>query len=523
MIKNPPNNTFEALSNLSNKYPDKVFAIFPKNDEEVSYKELFDYSIIYSKFLIDKGIKKDSRVSILLPKSKEFLFSYMSVLNTGAILHVIDHQANIEDAARNIKKFRPNFIIFSPALENFILSLKEKLNKKKENNKSKTTLIKLADQETIIKKYEKYDFDQKKLKEISKKNPAICVFTSGTTGEPKGILSSHENIIFAGSCLQTSHNLTEKDRVLSVTPLSGTNGQIFTIWAPLITGGSVVYYQEMFTPYRALEVMSKYKVTWFNGIPTHYSLIVNFPVDKEKLDLSSLKFMRSASAPLPLSIQERFEEKYNIPIIETMGLSEMTGQVFSNSMIREMRKKGSVGKPINTELKIVNSKGKEVEIKQEGEILVKNPGLMLSYFEDKKTTKKAVKDGWLYTGDLGYKDEDGFVYIKGRKKDIIIVGGKNVSAREVEEVLYQNKKVCEALAFGVPDKLTGEKIVTFIKLNPGSSADENEIKEYCKEYLSEYKHPKIIKFCDNFPRGGQGKTLKVQVKKKFMEELRNGN
>jgi len=510
MIDIKYNNTYELLSHQAKRYKNRIFAIFPKENDQLSYMELYEKSVVFSKYLYFKGVRKGSRVSVIIDKSKDFLIVCTAILNLGAIFHPNDVNMVEDDAIKNFEAFQSEFIICGHEFEeyaNFILN--------KINFKPNFFSINLKYIDKEIKNFN--NFDEKLFSLTSKKDPALCIFTSGTTGDPKGVVSSHENILFGGLCLKTSHNIGEKDRVLSVTPLSGTNGFIFSIWSPLATGGSVVYYQEMFTTYRAFEIMSQHRVTWFNGTPTHYTIMVNMPDDISKINLENLRFMRSASAPLPLSIQERFEKMYGLPIIETMGLSEMTGQVFSNPMNTRLRKKMSVGFPINTDFKIIDETGQKLPPNKKGELLVKNKGLMIGYFNDEESTKKAIKNGWLYTRDIASVDDDGYVFIKGRKKNIIIVGGKNISPREIEEVLYSNKKVAEATVFGVPDDLSGEKVVAFVKPNKNKNLTIKEIRNYCSNNLTDYKCPKVIKFCKSLPKGGQGKILRSKVKKEYLK------
>ncbi|MBW2993469.1 acyl--CoA ligase, partial [Candidatus Woesearchaeota archaeon] len=449
--------------------------------------------------------------SIIIQKSQEFLFTYFSLLNLGAVVHVVDYNLIKKEATKNINKFKSEFMIYSPKLESYALAINEMIT-------HKTQLLSV---DNITEK--NYEFDKNLPAYASRDDPAVCIFTSGTTGEPKGVLLSHENIIFGGRTLKSSHGIDENDRLLLVTPFAGIAGQIFSILAPLVTGGSVIHYQEMFTSYRAFELMSKYKATWFYGIPAHYSIMINIPADTGDFNLSDMKFMRSGAAPLSLSVKESFEKIYGFPIIETMGLTEMSGQVFSNPMDAKSRRRMSVGKPVNADLKIIDENGNDAGFNKTGDILVKGQGLMMGYLDDENATKQAVKNGWLYTGDVGYVDKEDFVYIKGRKKDIAIIGGKNVSMREIEEALYSNKKINEAIAFGIPDDITGEQVVAFIKLKNNCSADEKEILDFCKNNLSDYKRPKIIRFCDSFPKsGGQGKILKFKVKKIFIERIKNG-
>ena len=508
------NNISKILLEKAQKLKDETFAFFTRDKEELSYLELSDNLNTYSNYFHSLGVSKGSKVSIFDLRSKQLLCSYFSLLNLGALIHIIDEKVVLQDLKKMLGIIKPDFLFFASKNRQLIDDLA-----KNETGSFNTTKIELITPEIILSNYQTKTNLSCDFKE---NDPAICIFTSGTTGDPKAILSSFKNVLFGGQVVSLAHNIVKSDRLFAVTPFSGANGQIYTIWAPLLSGSSVVYYQGIFTSYGAFKEIETYKATWFNGTPTHFSVFVHNLVNKEECDFSSLKFVRSSAAPLPNSVKEKFEEYYNIPLIETMGISEMTGQVFSNPRYQK-RKDNSVGNPIKTGIRIVDDLGNDLSPNEIGEIYVKSEGLMLGYLNDEESTNKAIINGWLKTGDLGYIDEDNCVFVKGRKKEIAIVGGKNVSLREVDEILYQHPSVLHAASINVPDDFSGEKIVACVVPTNDSSNLEQEIMSLCFKHLSNYKCPsKIIVFKD-LPKGASGKILRSKVKLNYLEGLKHEN
>jgi long-chain acyl-CoA synthetase len=264
-----------------------------------------------------------------------------------------------------------------------------------------------------------------------------------------------------------------------------------------------------------LEVIKKHKPTLFPAVPTIYAAINSF-TGIDKYDLSSIKFCISGGAPLPGPVQERFQELTGAVLVEGYGLSEASPVTHCNPLNKEKNKIGSIGLPLpETKARIVDPEtGKDLPTGEIGELVIKGPQVMQGYWQNEKETAKALRDGWLYTGDFAKKDEEGYFYIVDRKKDLIIVGGYNVYPREVEEILYTNPKVLEAAVIGVHDDYKGEVVKAIVVLRPDVKATAEEIREYCRKSLTKYKIPKHIEFRDELPKSIVGKVLKKELKKK---------
>jgi acyl-coenzyme A synthetase/AMP-(fatty) acid ligase len=492
-------NLFDLLEEKAERYRNKICAIFPKDNDSIRYKELFEKGNVVANTLDSLGVAQRSRILLLSARTKNGYLNYIGSVFHGSLVLWIDERLNKEEKLKIATKFKTDCVIYDEKYKSFA----EEILVRNEIKYSINVERSLVGDGRIIRR------------DIKPKEPALCLYTSGSTGEPKGIVSTHENVLWGSKSLKVSLELTEEDRLLGVTPFSGTNGQIFTLWTVLYTGGSGVYYQGMFVPFNLFQQVEKYKTTWINATPTYYAIIVKSKILAEDHDLSSLKFVRTSSSPLPRTIQEQFEYTYKVPMVDSLGMSETAGQLFVNG--RRSRKKGSVGKEVLIESQIRDNVGNCLNVHQEGEIWVKCEGLMPGYLDDEDATNKVIRGGWFDTGDLGYFDEDGFLFLKGRKKEIAIVGGKNVSLKEVDEVFYAHPKVINAVSIAVEDEISSNKIVSFVIIDQNSGENVGiELQEFFQNTLASYKCPKEIYHVEDFPLGGGGKILRNKVKEYYI-------
>jgi long-chain acyl-CoA synthetase len=283
----------------------------------------------------------------------------------------------------------------------------------------------------------------------------------------------------------------------------------------VLTGGAIVLVPKFSGKevVKLLNVIRKHRPTLFPAVPTIYAAINNFTAIDD-YDLSSIKFCISGAAPLPGPIQKKFQRLTGAVLVEGYGLSEASPVTHCNPLDKKRNKIGSIGLPLSgTEAKVVDREtGKEVPVGKVGELAVRGPQVMQGYWKHEEDTAGVLKDGWLYTGDMARTDEDGYFYIVDRLKDLIIVSGFNVYPREVEEILYNNPKIADAAVVGVPDEYSSEKIKAFVVLRPGARATVEEIRSYCREYLTPYKVPRIVEFKDELPKSLIGKVLKKDLK-----------
>ena len=497
-------NVYSALETAARHFGEKPFAFFSRDKNQLSYTQLFEGAEGYASFLASQQINFGSRATVYFEKSREFLCVYFALLKLGVTIHTIDINSNLKDELAAVTLLKSNvFLTNQKTLKRASSELKPILG-----------LIRDVPEYDQI---ENGDFIPVPTAILESSHTAVCVFTSGTTGIPKGIVSSHGNLLAAANFVRLSHEIIESDIAVNIIPMSSINGQVTTILGPLTVGSSVVFYQDMFSTFGILSCIEKYRATWFSGIPTHYSIMVRIQANPSDFDLSALKFVRSASAPLPVSILKAFEEHYRIPIINTLGLSEMTGQVFSNPRNSVNRKINSVGRPIGNQAKIVDSEGNQLGPGEEGELIVTGDNLMLGYCDDPDSTRIAVRNGWLYTGDIAYYDRDNFFYIVGRKKDIVIVGGQNVSLKEVDDIVYGCPDVIKTASIGATETNSphGETIISFVVKKRLSDLTEDKIRKHCAKSLSKHKIPRKVFFVDSLPEGGTGKILRSRVKQLY--------
>jgi long-chain acyl-CoA synthetase len=340
---------------------------------------------------------------------------------------------------------------------------------------------------------------------------AVILYTSGTTGRPKGAELSHFNMFFnAMICVEKLLPFAQDEVGLAVLPLFHSFGQT-CIMNALLYGGGTITLLPRFEPQKALEIMARDRVTLFAGVPTMYFYLLNFP-EVDKYDLSALRSCISGGSAMPVEVMRAFNAKYNVTILEGYGLSE-TSPVASFNHLDRPPQPGSIGTPIwGVEMRCVDAEGREVMVGELGEIVIRGHNVMKGYYKRPDATAESIKGGWFYTGDVAYKDENGYFFIKDRVKDMIIRGGFNIYPREIEEVLYVHPAVAEAAVIGVHDQALGEEVKAVVAFKPGQSATEQEIIDYCKERLAAYKYPRSVEIRDTLPKTATGKILKRELK-----------
>lgn len=338
----------------------------------------------------------------------------------------------------------------------------------------------------------------------------LLMYTSGTTGRPRGVVLTHANLIAGGANTVEAHGLTESDRALCVLPLYHINGLCVTVMAPLVSGGSVVI-PERFSVSTFWSKIRDRGCTWFSVVPTQISYLLH-NAEEETERPWTLRFGRSASAPLSPDVQQAFEERFGVPIIETMGLTESAAQILSNPLPPGTRKTGSPGVAVGNEVIIGDDKQRELPRGKEGEVLVRGPNVMRGYLKNPQASQDALTEaGWLRTGDLGRMDQDGYVFITGRLKELIIKGGENIAPREVDEALYSHPDVIEAAAFGCDCRNYGQRIEAGVVLTAGSSATEADLIRVCQERIGVFKAPDRIHFFPELPKGPSGKIQRIKL------------
>ena len=484
--------------------PDKIYAIAPEPGLSLSYGQLQEDSIRFGKYLAKMGLKKGDKVSFMLANGYQAAKIFLGTMYGGFVVAPLNLLAQPSQLAYVLEHSDAKVVFYSE-------DQKERLTVAAAKVPRDIRLIEIDnDAESIIPENE--DFRGLSLPEIAEEDDALLLYTSGTTGVPKGVILSNKNMVAGGEYTTLAHELTSDDRALCSLPLYHINGEVVTAVTPLVSGSSVVIPRK-FSTSNFWELISEYRCTWFSVVPTMISYLCSATdLSGKDFNVDQVRFGRSASSALPPSLHHTFEEKFGISIVETMGLTETAAPVFSNPMDPKLRKYGSPGPAVGNTAKIIDEKGHELPRGEQGEIMIKGDNVMKGYYKAPDITTKTLEpDGWLHTGDLGHMDEDGFVFVTGRIKELIIKGGENIAPKEIDEVLYQHAAVLDAAAVGIPDEAYGEEIMACVTLKPGFSVTEQELLDHCLELLGKFKTPKMIKVMDELPKGPSGKIQRLKL------------
>ncbi len=339
---------------------------------------------------------------------------------------------------------------------------------------------------------------------------ALLMYTSGTTGTPKGVMLTQNNLVANALAVSHEHQLGPEDRVLAVLPLYHINAFTVTMLAPLAHGGSLAMAPRFSSSY-FWEQVTQTQCSWINLVPTMISYLLEGE-QPPRAQTRCVRFCRSASAALPPEHHRAFEEMFGIAIVETMGLTETAAPSFSNPLNPNQQKLGSVGRASGCEARVVDAALQEVPDGVTGELVIHGPNVMRGYYKNEEATRASfTPKGWLRTGDLGHRDADGFFFVTGRIKELIIKGGENIAPREIDEALLQHPAVREAAALGVPDRHYGQEIAVCIVLRENTACTEEELREFCLRTLGRYKTPGHYRFVDHLPKGPSGKVQRLKL------------
>jgi long-chain acyl-CoA synthetase len=366
--------------------------------------------------------------------------------------------------------------------------------------------------ELMIKSSRKFTAEEVDLDET-----AVLLYTSGTTGKPKGVTLSHNNFLGEFEWVENVFPLGPEDRIVGVLPFYHVYA-IADVLTPSVYFGCSVSLIPQYSPTELLKNISEVGATILIAIPSMYTHLLQVSRSRKASIPQSLRSCISGGAPLPMKVIKDFEEVFQTRINEGYGLTETTSAVGLNASGEGFRP-GSIGVPDPTvEIKIFDDNDRELPQGETGELVIKGKMVTQGYYNDPEETSSAMRNGWFHTGDLGYMDKDGYIFITDRKKDIIIRGGFNISPREVEEVLFTHPKVEDAAVLGVPDKSMREAVKAFVVLKEGESADSREIIDFCKEHLSPFKLPKLVEFRESLPKSATGKVLRKELKEGYKDE-----
>jgi fatty-acyl-CoA synthase len=507
----------------------KKEAIICGNDR-LSYTEVVNRVNGLSLFLLSKKVRKRKRVAILLPNNHYFLEAYYAIANLGAIAVPLNYRLSGSELAYIIEDSESHILIADREFSSLVASIF------KQGAKALTTLIWVGEGEFSETDREALDYNATLKKYLGGEIPEIKIdendvaqiyYTSGTTGKPKGVVLTHKNVSTHALGAIAELHLTDRDRWLHVAPMFHL-ADAWATWAITWVGGTHIFISS-FDPGKVLHAMELEKVTITNLIPTMFNFLVNYPNVKDH-DYSHLRLLLSGGAPITPNLVRQIIETFGCDYLQTYGMTE-TSPYLTLSRLKEHHKelsyekqleiKSTTGREfITVQLKVIRNDGTEVsrDGKEVGEIIVKGDTVTKGYWNLPDETAKQIKNGWLFTGDLAVVDEEGYVTIVDRKKDMIITGGENVYSTEVENILSMHPAILEAAVIGIPDEKWGEAVKAIVTLRPGMNASEEEIINFCKERIARYKAPKSINFVNALPRTGPGKIAKKELRNLYSEK-----
>lgn len=503
------------LERTAKNFPDREGLVV--GGRRLTFKELNERVNQLANALLAQGIKKGDRVGLLFYNSLAYFESYLALYKAGLIWVRLNYRLSISELKNMMEDSQASAIIHGPEFGQVADEICSSISAVKQRiHQGKGPGL----------EYEKF------LSSGSKEEPAIEVdekdlsdiwYTSGTTGEPKGIMITHRNILTCVQFLLSDvYWITEEDKLLTVGALSHA-GSVRVL--PFLSRGALNILHRSFEPLEIFKTIEREKITDISTVPTMLLGLMDHP-ERRNYDLSSLKTITYAGAPTPV---ERIKEAVEIfgPILDqSFGQAESIitithlpkhEHIVNNDPEREKRL-ASVGREYpGVQVKVVNEKGGECAPGEIGEVITRSDLVMKGYWNRPEQTAEALQNGWLYTGDLGYQDERGYLYLMDRKHGKIITGGLNVYPREVEEVLSQHKAIAEACVFGVPDPKWGEAVTAAVTLRSGTDTSERELIEFCKSKVAAYKSPKKVHILDSLPKNAYGKILQRELKKRFSE------
>ncbi len=508
-------NIASVLIKTTKKFHSKPAVIFSRQnsrdpdlsgrDQPISFLTLCDNVFKLANGLLKLGIKKSDKVAIYLPNNPEYIYSYLALFSLGATVVPLDYMLTDDELVSCLSHCQAKLLI---AKEKDAVSL-ENLKKRV---LSLGNIVVLGQPKNNFKSFEDILNSARPLPfeaEINDQDPALIMYTSGTTGSPKGILLNYKHLEGSPRAMEYFVDLTDKDVKISALPLSHSGGLVYI--QNCICYGITLVLMERFQPLEFLRNIQKYKVTCFHLVPSMYYAILHLK-EFESFDLSSLRWLVVFGAPSDPHSLRRFQQYCpQAHLLNGWGLTETCPP---NTVIPLGSKKiESVGRPPPwVEIKILSEENNELPQGQVGEIAIRGWVVMEGYYKDPEGTAEVIRNGWFHTGDLGRLDEEGFLYIVGRKKDMIKVSGEIVYSFEVENALLKHPAVAEAAVVGMPDKLRGELVKAFVVLKKDALVQAEDIRLFCREHLAHFKVPHSVEFRDALPKTPSGKIQKEKLK-----------
>jgi long-chain acyl-CoA synthetase len=530
----------QSLRRSAAEFPDKTALSFL--DAKISYKKLDDMANRFANALIDLGVKPGDKIAMLMPNMPQLVAATYGGWRAGAVVVMnnplytdkeLEYQFNNSESSLlvTLDLLGPRMIALKPKtqIKNIVIAhIRDHLSFPK---KQLLPIVAKDKHRNIPPQPNVYEWTNL-LKKYPPNDPRISVdfeslaslqYTGGTTGVSKGVMLTHANLSKNVQQIAAWFPGFNRGEIthLGVLPMFHSFGLTCCMNICIWMGWTDVLIPRP-EPQAILEAVHKYKVNFFPAVPTMFVGVLNHP-KLSQYSLTSIKGCFSGAAPLPVEVIKDFEARTGSQICEGYGLSE-TSPVVTTNPFGGKTKVGSIGLPVSdTDIKVIDliEGTKEMPAGEPGEVIIKGPQVTSGYYKMPEETAIAIRDGWLYTGDIGKMDEDGYFYIVDRKKDMIIAGGYNIYPRDIDEILFEHPKILEGCAVGIPDPYRGETVKAFVVLKPGEKMTEEEVIKYCGEKLAKYKVPKIVEFMSSLPKSGVGKILRKELRAMDLAKKKN--
>lgn len=469
-------------------------------EQEYSYDQLLLEAQCVAEELSRLGTTPGDRVGLWLKNCPEFIPSFFGILMAGGVVVPINNFLKADEVGYILKDGGTGVMITDAELGTHFRALTA--------HRPELKMLKVEDLARAFVCGRHHGSHKPQVSNAAESDLAVLIYTSGTTGRPKGAMLSHGNLLHNVESCRIVLKTVEADRFAVLLPLFHSYMLTVGMLLPLLVGGSMVLVKSLHPVRNVLQEIIARGATTLPAIPQFYRSMVNAAINVPL----PLRLCVSGAAPLPVQVLKEFEAKFHIPLIEGYGLSEASPVVTKNPL-DGTRKAGSIGLPIaHVEVSIQDDSGRELGVKEVGEVCVRGGNVMLGYWNQPEETAKVMRNGWLLTGDIGYRDADGYYYITDRKKDMLLVNGINVYPREIEEVLYEFPGVREAAVIGTADARRGEQPVAFVSPMEGVNLDEKTIQHFLRRKLADYKVPKQVVSLPALPRNATGKILKTALR-----------
>jgi len=497
------------LTKSAHEFPDKVAIIC--DGKQVKYRELNSRVNQLTHGFLYSGIGKNSRIAILMYNSVELVEIYFALAKAGITGIPLNFRLTVPELYYIIEDSDATTLIIGEEFESTLDQLRPRLSK------AKHFITVGKEPQKVEEFYNLYHNQSNREPDIKVKaeDESFIIYTSGTTGKPKGVILTHKNHIWNTINYTIAYQMEESDVELALTPMfhSSTMGRIF---AYIFTGATFIT-SKRFDPVQAMELITKCKVTSITQTPTMYAALLNLK-DKDCYHTDTVKRIVTGAAPASPEMKGEIAQLFpRAGVFDLYGLTEASPGVTILKPNSPPDKIASVGKPMmSVKIKIVGENGRELPSGETGEIVCRGPNVMKGYYNNSASTKEVLREGWLYTGDVGIIDRNGYLYLTGRKKELIVSGGDNIYPAEIETVLHRHPLILEAAVIGVPDEYWGESVKAIVVTKSGKAIDEQEVIEYCKSRLASYKKPKSVDFIDALPKNAAGKVMKDELLKRYI-------